>query len=800
MRASLNWLSEYVDLPEVPVEALGERLTLAGLEVERTEGLVAEAVVVARVKEVEPHPKADALSVCQVETGSGTNTVVCGAQNVVAGGLVPLALPGARLPGGTISVATLRGVKSAGMILSRQELGLEAKSAGIWNLPDSLSVGTDLASLVGFPDTVLFLKITSNRPDLLGIVGIAREISALYGTAFHEPDLSFRESDPAAATLTSVEIEDPADCPRYIARLIRGVDGRASPLPIEARLLKCGMRPLSLPVDVTNYVLLELGHPLHAFDHERLADGRIVVRRARHGERIRTLDGVDRDLSPEVLAIADARQPVAVAGVMGGAETEVGPHTRDVLLEAAAFSPVRVRRSARAVGVRTEASLRFERDLSPEMADLASRRCCAVLARHAPVQIARGAVDAYPKPAKPRTVVLRREKIRDVLGVEAASTEVQDGLSRLGLQLRDLDTAWNVVVPPFRQDLTREIDLVEEIARLYGYDRIPSLPPRIEPRIGIKDPAEAFADRVREILASLGLLEAYNPGLVPGDEAEVRLRNPLAQGWDGLRPSLLSGLLSTIKGNLEAQAPGVALFEVGRVFLRRDGALAEEDRVAIALSGRPPFPLSGKGEYGPLDLKGVLDSLLVALRVESVELGEIEDPRLHPHRRAGIYFGSGEPLPADRRPSHHGPRTTDHGSRTLIGWLGELAPALSSDLPGERRVLALELALAPLRTAALPPEHLPIPRSPASKRDLSLLVPQNVPEGSVRAAILAEPLVETAFLYDFYQGEGVPAGHLSLTYEVSFRDPERTLASEEVDNAVQKILAALGPMGTQLRT
>jgi len=791
VRASLNWLSEYVDLPEVPVEVLGERLTLAGLEVERTEGLVAEAVVVARVKEVEPHPKADALSVCQVETGSGTNTVVCGAQNVVAGGLVPLALPGARLPGRTISVATLRGVKSAGMILSRQELGLEAKSAGIWNLPDSLSVGTDLASLVGFPDTVLFLKITSNRPDLLGIVGIAREISALYGTAFHEPNLSFRESDPAAATLTSVEIEDPADCPRYIARLIRGVDGRASPLPIEARLLKCGMRPLSLPVDVTNYVLLELGHPLHAFDHGRLADGRIVVRRARHGERIRTLDGVDRDLSPEVLAIADARQPVAVAGVMGGAETEVGPHTRDVLLEAAAFSPVRVRRSARAVGVRTEASLRFERDLSPEMADLASRRCCAVLARHAPVQIARGAVDAYPKPAKPRTVVLRREKIRDVLGVEVAPTEVQDGLSRLGLQLRDLDTAWNVVVPPFRQDLTREIDLVEEIARLYGYDRIPSLPPRIEPRIGIKDPAEAFADRVREILASLGLLEAYNPGPVPGDEAEVRLRNPLAQGWDGLRPRLLSGLLSTIKGNLEAQAPGVALFEVGRVFLRRDGALAEEDRVAIALSGRPPFPLSGKGEYGPSDLKGILDALLAALLVESVELGAIEDPRLHPHRRAGVYLSRG-PSPADRDPSATTPSpVTHHASPHLIGWIGELSPSLTADLPGERRVLALELALAPLRAASLPPEHRPIPRSPALKRDLSLLVPEGVPEGGVRARILEMPLVESVFLYDLYRGEGVPAGEVSLTYEVVFRDPERTLSSEEIESAVQKMLVLL---------
>lgn len=799
MRASLNWLSEYVDLPEVPVEALAERLTLAGLEVERIDPLMADAVVVARVGRVEPHPKADALRVCQVETGSGTNTVVCGADNVVSGGLVPLALPGARLPGGTVSVATLRGVRSEGMILSRQELGLEAKSPGIWNLPDGLPIGSNLASLAGLPDTLLSLKITSNRPDLLGVLGIAREISALFRTTFHEPDRSFPESAPAAADLTEVAIEDPADCSRYIARVIRGVDNRPSPLPIEARLLKCGMRPLSLVVDLTNYVLLELGHPLHAFDHGRLAEGRIVVRRAKPGERIRTLDGVDRGLSPETLVIADAHRPVAVAGVMGGVETEVGSHTRTVLLEAAAFSPVRVRRSARAIGVRTEASLRFERDLSPEMADLASRRCCALFSLYASAAISRGAVDVYPAPVRTRSVSLRKSRIAALLGAEMPHSEVEDNLSRLGLSLRNRGDSWDADVPAFRRDLGRETDLIEEVARLHGYDRIPPIPPQTEPRIGSRDPAEAFADRVREILSSLGLLETYSPGLVSADAAEVHLRNPLAQGGDGLRPSLLSGLLSAVRGNLEAQASGVALFEVGRVFLRRDGAVAEEDRVAVVLCGRPPTPLSGKGEFGPADLKGILDSLFAALRVEDAGLDEIEEPRLHPHRRAGVYLSRG-PSRGNRDPEDHRSRTSDRGSRTLIGWLGELSPYLSEDLPGERRVLALELALAPLLSAAFPPVHRPIPRPPASKRDLSLLVPQGVPEGRVRATILDDPLVESAFLYDLYQGEGVPVGCLSLTYEVTFRNPERTLASEEVEVTVQKILSSLRPAGVLLRT
>ncbi|QAA75981.1 MAG: Phenylalanyl-tRNA synthetase beta chain [Candidatus Bipolaricaulis sibiricus] len=796
MRASLSWLSEYVDLPPVTVEALAERLTLAGLEVEGITALLAEGVIVARVAEVEPHPKADALAVCQVEIGSGTRTVVCGAPNVAAGALVPLALPGARIPGGTVSVVTLRGVRSEGMILSRQELGLEAKSAGIWDLSQELTVGSEFAPLIGFPDTVLDLKITSNRPDLLGIVGIAREISALYQTPLREPDRSFPESDPAAASLTSVHIADPRDCPRYVARIIRGAGSQPSPLAIEARLLKAGMRPLSLVVDVTNYVLLELGHPLHAFDHAQLSEGRIVVRRARPGEKIRTLDGVERDLSPEVLVIADAARPVAVAGVMGGAEPEVGPHTQTVLLEAAAFSPARVRRSARAVGLRTEASLRFERGLSPEMADVASRRCCALLAPHGMV-VARGAVDAYPAPTPTRVIALRKQRVAHVLGVEVPSPEVTDGLSRLGLSLRDRGHTWETTVPPFRRDLEREIDLIEEVARLHGYDRIPPVPPHTEPRIGTKDPAESFADRVREVLAALGLTEAYTPGLVAAAEAQVQLRNPLAQGWEGLRPSLLSGLLAALRANLEAQAPGVALFEVGRVFLRRDGEIAEEDRVAVALSGRPPFPLSGKGEYGPSDLKGLFDALIAALRVEGVELGEIDDPRLHPHRRAGIYLRG--PCPADRDPSGHGRRTTDPGPRIPVGWLGELAPSLRADLPGQRRVLALELALAPLRAAARPSEHRPIPRSPASKRDLSLLVPERVPEGSVRAAIVAERLVESAFLYDLYKGEGVPTGSVSLTYEVVFRDRERTLSSEEVEGAVQRILASLGPLGAQLR-
>ncbi|MCR4391684.1 MAG: phenylalanine--tRNA ligase subunit beta [Candidatus Acetothermia bacterium] len=777
MRASLRWLAEYVELPKIPVEDLAERLTLAGLEVERTETYAAEGVVVGRVAASEPHPKAAGLSVCQVEVGREGYTVVCGAANVEVGGLVPLAVPGARLPGGEVTTATIRGVRSRGMILSRQELGLEAKSGGIWNLPAGLEAGADLAPLLEFPDTVLTLKITSNRPDLLGLYGIAREVSALFRTDLREPDLAFPEEGPEAGALTAVEVESAVDCPRYIARLVLDVRPWASPLPLQARLLKAGMRPLTFVVDVTNYVMLEFGHPLHAFDHGKLAEGRIVVRRARPGERIRTLDGVDRALTTEVLVIADGARPVAVAGVMGGADTEVHDGTRTVLLEAASFSPARVRRGGRALGLRTEASLRFERDLPPETADLASRRCCALFARHAPVRIARGAVDAYLAPGRTPVVALRKARLNAVLGTTVPEAEVASGLARLGLAVEDRGDRWEARVPPFRRDLAREIDLIEEVARLYGYDRIPAVPPVVAPRVGTKEPREGFADRVREVLVALGLTEVYSFGLVPAGEAEVRLRNPMAQGQDGLRASLLPGLLAAVRENLESQAPGVALFEVGRVFAWAGDEVHEDERVGVALAGRPPTPLAGKAEYAPADLKGVLDALLAALRVPEVELAPCADDRLHPARRASVVLAG----------------------RT-VGWLGELAPELVQDLPGGRRALALELELAPLAAAARAVQYKPVPRSPAARRDLSLLVPRDVPEGEVRAAILGEALVESAFLYDLYQGPGVPAGQISLTYELAFRDPARTLSSEEVDAAVARILGRLAALGARLRT
>jgi len=776
MRVPLRWIAEYTELPDYPQEEFLERLTLAGLEVEGVTKLQAEGVRVGQVLAVEPHPAGENLKLCTVRVGKDEFLTVCGAPNVSQGMLVPFALPGALLPKGPVEKTEIRGVKSAGMILSREELGLEEKSQGIWELPPDAPVGADLAEVLELPDLILDLKITSNRPDLPGVFGLAREFSALFRTELTEPELSFPEAETPVEKFTAVDVESGEDCPRYVARVIRGVSWRPSPLGVQARLLKCGMRPISLVVDLTNYVMLEMGHPLHAFDHEALEEGRIVVRRAREGEALRTLDGVERSLSPEVLVIADGRRPVALAGIIGGEETEVREGTRAVLLEAAAFAPGLVRRGSRLLGLRTEASLRFERGLSPETVESASRRFCALLASYGGGTIARGAVDIYLRRPSPRLILLRRSRIPEFLGINLPDEDVVESLSRLGLKIQPTAQGWTAEIPPHRLDLGREQDLLEELARLHGYERVPEIIPHVPPRVGRKASEEEFADRIRIILAGLGLMEVYTFPLVPAEEAEVRVRNPMAQGQEGLRRSLLPGLLRAVEENVRNQAPGGAIFEVGKVFFFEDGEPKEEYRVGIVLFGRAEAPLSGKVSYGPAELKGVVEALLCALRVDHWQLGPCDDPRLHPFRRATVLLGE-EPA----------------------GIFGEVNPELL-DLPGERRVLFAEIRLPVLFSWVRPPCYRPLPRFPASKRDLSLIAPEDLPEVAVREKILAEPLVESAFLYDRYQGPGIPPGRVSLTYELSFRHPEHTLSAEEVEEAVERILASLAPLDVQIRT
>jgi phenylalanyl-tRNA synthetase beta chain len=789
MKVPCRWLSEYVDIPlaEDGVRRLAERLTLAGLEVEgiaQTGRLT--GTVIGRVLEHRPHPNSDHLSLCHLDIGTQEVDVVCGAANVVEGALVPVITVGGELPDGLrVTQRKLRGVVSKGMICSKAELGLEEHSPGIWNLDPSLDapLGTDVADLLEYDDFVLDIKVTSNRPDCLGIYGIAREVAALTGAELRPPSLDAVTSSPAVDRTYAISVEDAEDTPRYTASLMSGIAVADSPLWIQHRLVKAGMRPRSNVVDVTNYVMLELGQPLHPFDADRVRE-KIVVRRARDGEAFRTLDGVDRALSEEVLMITDLDGGLAVAGVMGGERSEIGPSTTRVLLESAAFAPTAVRRSSRFLGLRSEASHRFEHRVDPQGVVAAARRTANLLQGITGCQVHEGILDSAPERPAPETLRLRPARVRSLLGIDLPVDEMQASLSRLGIETVPDGDAIVATIPSFRADLEREEDLIEEIGRVHGYDRFPSAAPKAVLRVGRKDPREVYKDRVREILTGLGMNEIVGDGFdradwrralsLPDDDL-VTVRNPMAASQAALRNSLLPGVLAVVETNLNRRVDGGMVFELGRIFSRSRG---ERESLGGALFGRTGIPLQGKEVVDLSRAKGILDDLLSGLLTGGARFAAGDLPGfLHPGRAARIV----------------------HGEET-IGLLGELAPTLGEVLPAATRVILFELDIQALSEAGVPKvQYSPVPRFPSSVRDLSLLAPADLPEAQVREAIAAEELVERTLLYDLYQGEQVAEGRKSLTYEVILRAEDRTLTDDEVDAAIARVEKRLGALGVTLR-
>ena len=793
MRVSCRWLAEYVELglDERPVttlgEELGERLTLAGLEVEDTWRVgPAEGLVVGRVMSVEAHPNADHLSVCEVDVGAEALTILCGAPNVACDQIVPVVRPGGLLPGGArIDARKLRGIVSHGMICSKAELGLEDTSPGIWAFSPgaNLAPGDDLVSQLEFDDLVLDVSITSNRPDLLAVYGIAREISALLRRPLRPLDLSLEEIDPPSDQLVAVAIENPADAPRYSARLLSGITVGPSPLWLQHRLAKAGMRPLTNVVDVTNYVMLELGHPLHPFDAD-VVGSRIEVRRAKAGERFRTLDGVDRTLGDRVLMIADECEALALAGIMGGERSEIRASTTRVLLEAATFHHALVRHAGRALGLRTEASQRFGRGLDPEGVEVASARAAHWMQKLCGGRVHRGCADAYPQPTEPGKLTLRPERIEQLLGVSVPEQEATDILEHLGIACASANGRIEATVPTWRRDLTREADLIEEVGRIFGYDRVPSRAPRALVRRGSKDGVERFKDRIRKLLVGLGMDEVVGDGFDRGVWREaiglsaddrVLLRNPMQDNQTALRTALLPGLLATIEWNENQGVDGGQLFEIGRVFTTAAG---ERDAVGGAFFGRAGLPMSGKSDVTLSHAKGVLFSLLEALRIHEPAITPSEAPGFLAAGRGGTVAGNGQ----------------------RMGWFGVLGEAVTRELPLTSEVYAFELDVATLQSAASAQAPFsPLPRYPACKRDLSIIAPVNVPERRIREAIATEPEVERLLLYDTYRGDQVAAGHKSLTYELVLRATDHTLTDEEVAPILARIESRLATSGIRLR-
>jgi phenylalanyl-tRNA synthetase beta chain len=801
MRISVRWLRELCPV-QLDDDAIARTLTFGGLEVEARETLaIGPGVVAARVVSRTPVAGSDHLSVCQVDDGAGTHQVVCGAQNYAAGDIVPMARPGAKLPNGMeIKRAKLRGVESAGMLCSQRELGLSDDHSGLMILPQGTRVGAPLDELLGLPDTVFEINVTPNRPDALSHLGIARELSALTGVPVRPP----QAHDAGAGALPAdVTVEDAQRCPRYVARVIEGVRVGPSPLPVQERLRACGVRPISNVVDATNLALLELGHPLHAFDLEKLAGERIVVRRAREGEPMTTLDGKERKLTADDLVIADAEKPVGLAGVMGGATSEVSGSTTRILLESAMFEPAGVRRTARRQALHTEASHRFERGMDEKGALFAANRCAELIAQLAGGRVLPGAIDRYPSPLPQTQVWVRPARVSAVLGVETPAREVEQRLTALQFERLDGNPdrrLWGV--PSWRRDLTREIDCIEEVARLRGYDTIP-----IEtPKAGVGEtaaltPQWRVTRAARAALAADGFDEAINYSFIDERDLRVtdpsatplRVANPLTVAQGVMRPSLLPGLLRNVGHNLSHGVRDLKLYELGRIYLRAvdprhpEGPLAwpvwEPEHLGLAMSGhRAPKGWTGGGE--PLDfydLKGTLEDMLDAMGIGEVRFAHAQIGALHPATASEILVG---------------------GKRA--GVLGQVHPAVAAHFEVPSQTLLAELnwqALLDHATALR--SFRGVPKFPAVARDLAFVVDASVPAEKmlqeIRSADAAR-LLEHVALFDVYRGAPVPEGRKSVAFGLSLRAADRTLTDAEADALCAAIRDRLkSALGAEIR-
>lgn len=778
-----SWLTQWVDVALTP-EELGAKLAFAGLEVEAVErtGGAWDHVVVGEIQSIEPHPNADRLVVCQVATGEDApRQIVCGATNMREGDHVPVALPGARLGDIKIKKSKLRGVKSEGMMCSARELGLGDDQAGLLILERDTAVGTPAGDALGGGEAVLELSITPNRGDCLSIRGLAREVAILADRPLTPPAVSLKESGAPASDATSVTLEDPAGCPRYICRIMRGVQIGPSPSWMADALTAAGMRPINNVVDATNYVMLELGQPLHVFDVRTLGEERIVVRRAREGETLITLEGQSCALTGEMTVIADATTPVALAGIMGGRESAVSADTTDVLLEAAYFDPDRTRRTARALGMATESSYRFERGVDIAAVPEAVDRLAEVIGQTAGGAVAPGRIDVYPAPADGATITLRVPRIEQVLGLAVDAATARKQLESLGCAVKGKGKALTVIVPTWRRDLTREIDLIEEVGRLTGYDKIPATLPTGGDLRTAPQAMPPVTDRVRDALAAAGMMEvipywfdsghdAARMGFAPAEaQAEyVRILNPLSEDRATMRTHMLPALVRTAGANQRKGNPDLALFEVGQVFRVHEAKPRELTLIGGVLAGRARR--GGWAEPDRMadvyDAKGVLELVLDTLKLTDITWNEGDRP----------YFQAGAQA------------TVTQGARA-VGWVGEFTPevleAFEAQGPMFGFVLNLDLVAPDVRTDVL---YTQFSRFPPVLRVRTYDVPEGLPAADLTATVVAAAgaLLESAELVDLYRGDAAGAGRKSLTYALAFRAPDRTLTDRDVEPALQR--------------
>lgn len=792
MKVSYSWLKDFVDI-DYPPEEIASKLTLSGSEVETIDvmGSDLKNMVVGQVKKIDSHPEAEKLKICKVDVEKEVLQIVCGASNVKIKAKVPVALIGAKLSDGKeIEKANLKGIDSSGMICSEAELGLGEDSQGIMILDDELRVGENLSSALDLEDFIFNLDLTPNRPDCLSILGVAREISALFGLPLKKPVPVVEEVEILASSQIKVKIDEVSFCPRYTCRIIRDVKVGPSPFWIRRRLQSCGIRSINNVVDATNYVMLELGHPLHAFDYDLFSQGEVVVRKAYQKEKFVTLDGTERELDPEILLITDGQRPVAVAGIMGGFESEVKEKTKNILLESAYFDPGIIRRGRIKLGITSESSHRFERGADPNNVDFACNRAVELIHKIAGGELLKGLVDNYPKKIQVKKIDLRPKRVNQILGTELSSSEISQILKSLEFKLEG-DKDLKVEVPTFRPDVTREIDLIEEVARIYGYDRIETRMCASGNLVTTLPREEKFLIRVKEILKGLGLYEVVTNDLVDPEMMQkifpekklVKIQNPLSPDLSVLRTSLFFDLLLVVSYNKKRKEDQVKIFEIGKVFKDRVEELPEEKyKIGVALSGaQEVFFRNKKMDLEFFYIKGILESFFESLSIDSFIL----IPNTYPSFSKGRSFD----IKVEKQ---------------KIGFLGEANENILGDFDIKDKVFLCEIDFDSL-LSRLPDKrsYQALPKFPPVDRDIAIVVNDNILAFDVEKLIkkTGGEILEKVTLFDLYRGAQIPLGEKSLAYSLRYRSKEKTLTDEDVNKIHSEIIKILKKeFGANLRS
>ena len=798
MKIPLGWLQEYVDIA-LPSVDLANRLTMAGTEVKGIQviGEGWENIVIGQIVAINPHPNADRLRLATIDLGAEQHTVVCGAPNLNLGDRVAFAHVGAQLIDGhsgevfRLKPAKIRGVVSKGMACSEKELGISDSHEGIMVLPAEAPIGTPLAEYLG--DTIFDADITPNRPDCLCILGIAREAAALTKQSLPLPEVKYEQAGSPIDQRVSVEIAAPDLCPRYCASLITGIKVAESPLWMQQRLLKCGMRPINNIVDITNYVMLEYGQPLHAFDYQRIKGGKIIVRRPASGETITSLDGEERRLSQDMLIIADEEEPVAIAGIMGGAASEVVSETTSILLEAANFNPANIHYTGRVLGMPSEACMRFERGIHPELVMPAIKRATQLIVQLAGGEAAQGLVDVYPGEVEPEPITLTTGQVKCLLGVDFSLDQIVGALTSLGFDCQKGASEVRAIAPYWRSDIHGAVDLIEEVARIMGYDNIPttmlSQPiPRQNPdpilslKRGVRDSIAGygFQEVVTYSLTSLEMLNKLLPESGSVEPLSLRVANPMTLEQEYLRPNLRANLLATLSANMRYEEDSIKLFELGKVYLPKEKDLPDEPEMMCGVASGSRWGKSwhgGDDAFDFYDAKGAVEGLLSQLNIET-SFVEGKDQSLHPLRQAAIVIGSNQ-----------------------LGVFGELHPKVSLAFEIPEAVYLFEINLSALLPFTLGHRIFqPVSPFPTMVRDIALVVDGGVTHQQATDIIKGFPLVKQVSIFDVYSGEQVAQGKKSLAYSITFQSPDHTLTDEEVNKVQQRILSKLSSeLGATLR-